>query len=355
MTIQLIIEFAIGLVVLIFVHEFGHFIVCKAIGIQVEEFGFGYPPRALTLFEHGGTKYTINWLPFGGFVRPKGESDPNVEGGMMAAHPFKRILMLLAGPIMNLLTAFILFYLVFAIIGSMPDRSRVELVEVVAGLPAAQAGLQAGDVIVSIDGVVVHSQEEAQTQIYSHLGEPLNVVFIHDGITKGVTVTPLAHPGSSGAIGVLLSNPMKPFEALGAIPESATSLYDYGTLLFSTIGQAISGQTNASEVRPVGLKGMYDMYSYIVRSPTTPGIPKIANVFQFFAIISFSLGIMNLLPIPPLDGGKILFALPELIFHKRIPIKYEVWVSSVAFILLIILMLYINAQDFINPILTPTP
>lgn len=355
MTIQLIITFIIGLVVLIFVHEFGHFIVCKLVGIGVEEFGFGYPPRALTLFERGGTKYTVNWLPFGGFVRLKGETDPNAEGGWLSASPLKRIAMLLAGPTMNLLTALILFYLVFAIIGMMPDRNRVQLVEVLPSLPASQAGLQAGDVLVSIDGTIIHSLAEAQAQIYSNLGKPLAFVFIRDGVTQGVTVTPLANPGSSGAIGVQLSNPMKAFEPIGAIPESATSLYDYGTMLFSTIGQAISGKANASEVRPVGIKGMYDMYAYIVRTPSVQGIPKIANAFQFFAIISFSLGVMNLLPIPPLDGGKIVFVLPELIFRKRIPVKYEVWVSSVAFIILILLMLYINAQDFINPIMTPTP
>ena len=105
MTIQLIIEFIIALAMLIFVHELGHFIICKLLKIEVEEFGFGYPPRALTIFERGGTKFTLNWLPFGGFVRPKGENDPSIAGGMAAASPWKRIAVLLAGPTMNLLTA----------------------------------------------------------------------------------------------------------------------------------------------------------------------------------------------------------------------------------------------------------
>jgi regulator of sigma E protease len=256
---------------------------------------------------------------------------------------------------MNLLTALLLFYLVFAIVGSMPDRSRVQLAGIIPDMPASQAGFQDGDILISINGQIVHTRDEAHAQIYGNLGKPIDIVFIRDGVTKSLEVTPLVKPGEQGAIGVSLGYAFRPFNIFGAVPESASSLYDYGTMLFSTIGQAISGQASGADVRPVGIKGMFDMYSYIVQGPAIPGVPKVANALQFFAIISFSLGVMNLLPIPPLDGGKILFALPELIFRKRIPIKYEVWVSSVAFILLIILMLYINAQDFIHPILTPTP
>src|SRR4030043_1422295 len=109
MTFQLIVEFIFALGALIFIHEFGHFIACKLLKIEVEEFGFGYPPRALKLFTLGGTKFTLNWIPFGGFVRPKGENDPSIAGGMAAASPWKRIAVLLAGPTMNLLTAVILF------------------------------------------------------------------------------------------------------------------------------------------------------------------------------------------------------------------------------------------------------
>ena len=355
MILEYIIEFAIGIVILIFLHEFGHFLACKLLGIEVEEFGFGLPPRALTLFERGGTKFTLNWLPLGGFVRPKGEMDPSIEGGMAAASPLKRIGVMLAGPVMNLLTALVLFYAIFAIIGSMPDRSRVGVLSVVAGSPADIAGLQAGDILVSVGGTEFHSLDAVHNEIYSNLGKPLTFVYERNGVNHETTITPLVSPGSTGAVGIGMNYPMKPFTILSAIPESFASLRDYAVLLFTSIGQAISGQSNGSDVRPVGFKGMFDMYTYIRLTPGTPGFPKIANVLSFFAIISFSLGIMNLLPVPPLDGGKIVFALPELIIHRRIPPKYEVWVSSIAFLLLIALMLYINAQDFIHPIPIPTP
>ena len=96
---------------------------------------------------------------------------------------------------------------------------------------------------------------------------------------------------------------------------------------------------------------MFDIYSSVRESASTPGVPTIVKVLLFFASISISLGIMNLLPIPALDGGRIVFALPEIIIRKRIPPKYEVWVNFISFALLILLMIYINAQDFIHPIL----
>ncbi len=355
MTIELIIEFAIGLILLIFIHEFGHFVACRLLGIEVEEFGFGFPPRALTLFEAKGTKFTLNWLPLGGFVRPKGETDPDIKGGMAAASPLKRIAMFTAGPIMNLLLAAVLFFTIFAIIGSMPDRSRVGVASIVPGSPAYAAGLQAGDILVSVGGTEYHSLDAVHNEIYSNLGKPLTFTYERDGLFHSVRITPLTNPGASGAVGIQMNYPMKSFTVLGAIPESFASLRDYGVQLFTSIGQVIRGQSNASDVRPVGIKGMFDLYTFVRQTPSTPGYPKIANVLSFFAIISFSLGIMNLLPIPPLDGGKIVFALPELIIHRRIPVKYEVWVSSIAFLLLIILMIYINAQDFIHPIPIPTP
>jgi regulator of sigma E protease len=355
MTIQVIIEFVIALATLIFLHEFGHFIVCKLLKIEVEEFGFGFPPRALTLFELGGTKFTLNWLPLGGFVRPKGENDPNVPGGLSAANPWKRIAVFLAGPTMNLITAVVLFIAIYGFIGSLPDRNRVQLVDISPDSPASAAGLKAGDILVSVGGVNIHALDTVKTVIYANLGKPLNFVYQRDGVTHEVSVTPLTNPGSSGAVGIYMSYPMKPFTLTGAIPESFTSLYEYCKELFTMVGQIIHGQSTASEGRLVGIKGMFDMYASVRESTGTPGVPTIVNVLLFFASISISLGIMNLIPIPAVDGGRIAFALPEIIIHRRIPAKYEVWVNFISFALLILLMIYINLQDFIHPITTPLP
>src|SRR5512142_1550751 len=130
----------------VLIHEFGHFIAARLSGIEVEEFGIGLPtPGALTLFTWKGTRFTLNWLPFGGFVRPKGENDPNVPGGLAAASPWKRLAVLFAGPAMNLLAAVVIYSIIFSRVG-VPDTSRVLVASVSPDGPAAQAGFQADDI-----------------------------------------------------------------------------------------------------------------------------------------------------------------------------------------------------------------
>jgi len=355
MTAQLIFEFVFVLGALIFVHEFGHFLVCKLLKIEVEEFGFGYPPRALKLFRWGGTDFTLNWIPFGGFVRPKGQDNPDIAGGLAAANPWKRIAVLLAGPIMNILTALILFITIYGVIGYLPDRNRVQLVQISPNSPASQAGLQAGDILVSVGGVQIHALDTVQNEIRSNLGNPLVFAYERNNVMHEVTITPLSNPGSSPAVGIYMSYPMKPYSFLGAIPESAQSLYDYIKELFGLLGQIIRGQSTASEGRLMGIKGMFDLYASVRESAGTPGVPQVVNVMVFIASISISLGIMNLLPIPALDGGRIAFALPEIIIRRRIPPKYEMVVNFISFALLILLMIFINLQDFIHPVPTPLP
>jgi regulator of sigma E protease len=356
MTIELIVEFVIALGVMIFIHEFGHFIVCKLLHIEVEEFGFGYPPRALTLFEAGGTKFTLNWLPFGGFVRPKGEQDPDVPGGMAAANPWKRIAVLLAGPTMNLVLALALFITIYGIIGSLPDRNRVQLVGIVQNSPAEAAGLQSGDILVSVNGIPIHSLDAVKPIIMANPGKSLDFVYERDGVSQQASITPQENPGAAPTVGIYMNYPMKPFTLWAAVPESFNSMYDYMKELFSLIGQMIKGQTTSSEGGLVGIVGMFRLYTSVREGTGTPGIPTIVNVFLFFASISISLGLINLLPVPALDGGRIVFALPEIIIRKRIPPKYEAWVNFISFALLILLMIIINAHDIISPInLTPTP
>jgi len=355
MNLQLIIEFIIALGALIFVHEFGHFIVCKLLKIEVEEFGFGIPPRALTLFERGGTKFTLNWLPLGGFVRPKGENDPNIPGSFAAHKPWKRIAVFLAGPTMNLLTAVFLFAFIYAILGFLPDRNRVQLVDIVPGSPAAQAGLQAGDILLTLDGQELHSMDNVKTIIYANLGKPMDITYERDGILQNAIVTPLLNPGDTGAVGIVMNYPTKPFTIGAVVPEAFNSLYEYCKELFSMLGQIIRGQADPSQGRLTGIVGMFDLYKGLRESVSTPGVPKIVNVMLFIAGISISLGLMNLLPIPALDGGRILFVLPELIIHRRIPQKYENVVNLVSFALLIGLMIFINLQDIIHPISFPSP
>ena len=354
-TVQTIIEFVVAIASLIIVHEVGHFLACRLLGIPVEEFGIGIPPRAITLFEAKGTKFSLNWLPLGGFVRAKGETDPDVPDGLMAAPAWKRILVFLAGPAMNLLTAAILFMAIFASVGSMPDRSYVQLLDVVEGSPAAAAGFQVNDTILQVGDEDINTTGELKRIIYRSLGMPLEVTYERDGSSATTTVTPLANPGDKGAVGIVMGYGEKPFNLLAAIPEGFLSTYDFCSDLVAMIGDLFSGKIPAEEGRLVGFKGMFDMYSVVRESDAESSVPAIANVFYFVTSISISLGLFNLLPVPALDGGRIVFALPELILRRRIPQKFELVVNGVSLILLIILMLVIKLQDFINPIELATP
>ena len=119
-----IVAFGLVLIPAVFIHELGHFLAAKAVGIAILEFGIGFPPRLAKLFRWGETDFTLNWLPLGGFVRPKGENDPTVPGGLAAASPWRRLFVLVSGPGMNLLTAVVIYAIIFSRVG-VPDTSRV--------------------------------------------------------------------------------------------------------------------------------------------------------------------------------------------------------------------------------------
>src|SRR5574341_1592255 len=137
----------------VFIHELGHFLVARLLKVEVEEFGFGLPPRILTLFRWKGTEFTLNWLPVGGFVRPKGENDPNVPGGLAAANPWTRLGVLFAGPFMNLLLGVAVFALLFFQVG-VPDYTQVQIDGVLPNSPAAQAGIQVITAVLGAPGRV---------------------------------------------------------------------------------------------------------------------------------------------------------------------------------------------------------
>ena len=188
-----IVEFIFGIAVLIFVHELGHFIAARLLKVEVEEFGFGFPPRITKLFEHKGTAFTLNWIPLGGFVRPKGENDPSIEGGLAAASPWVRLGVLFAGPVMNLLTGVILGILLFYTLG---DRvlDKVLVQSTVPGSPAAEAGLQAGDLFISANGQAIDSVEKLQTIVSENVGKTISFVLQRGSQNLTVQIMPRTDP-----------------------------------------------------------------------------------------------------------------------------------------------------------------
>lgn len=333
-------QFILGITSLIIVHETGHFLVGRWLKVEVEEFGIGFPPRMVKLFKAGNTQYTLNWLPFGGFVRFKGENDPKVSGGLAAANPWVRLAVLFAGPAMNLLVGIILSAILFYNLGE-PLLNQVLVKQVSLNSPADQAGLRVGDLIRMVDNQEVNSVEELHSAIYANLGQLTQITYQRGDQVSVITLTPRDPPPEEGAIGIQMGYATKPISWTAAIPRGINAAYEYVRAVLSLPLRIFQGETRPEEGRLVGYKGMFDIYQ------------EIQSPLWFFMVITISLGIGNLLPIPALDGGRIILILPEILIRRRIPPRYENVIHLVGFAMLLMLLLYINLQDFINPILLP--
>jgi regulator of sigma E protease len=352
-----LVQFIVAFSVIAIVHELGHYLMAKAGKIEVEEFGLGFPPRAVKMFQFKETMFSLNWIPFGAFVRPKGENDPEVPGGLAAANPWKRLGMLLGGPFSNILFGILLFAIVFSQAGA-PDTSRIQISEISPGSPAEQSGLRQGDLILSVAGVPVKSMTGVSDTVRLHLGEEIAVVILRDGNNATVLITPRKDPPEGqGPLGVVMGNPVIKPGFIQAIPLAASTAFEQARQLFTLPIKLIQGQVTSEQARLVSPKGLFDIYSQVRNQQSTvesasPGLAVI-NILWFFGIISVALGLTNLLPIPALDGGRILFVIPELIAGKRVPAKYENAVHMVGFTFLLALMAFLFLQDFINPVVLP--
>ena len=314
---------------------------------------------------HPGTRFTLNWLPLGGFVRPKGENDPNVPGGLAAASPWKRLFVLFAGPMMNLLTAVLIYSLIFNRVG-VPDASRVLVASVVEGGPAAQAGFQADDIFISGNGQPIRNYDELRVIVDANADKP--VVFVMDRRGEQVELTAVPEMNAEAerimigvGLGVPFKAPSSPIETLGL---GAQYTYYNIQALISLPAQMIRGTLSSEQSRLVGLKGIYDVLQQTVSrdveasttAPTsTDPIDQPVRTLELIASLSISLGLFNLFPFPALDGGRIIFVLPELIFRKRVSPQLENLVHGMGMAFLLLLMIYINVMDFIDPISITVP
>ena len=344
----------------VLVHEIGHFVAARLLKVEVEEFGIGIPPRILTLFHWKGTAFTLNWLPIGGFVRPKGENDPSVAGGLAAASPWARLGVLTAGPIMNLLAGVLVYSLIFTQIG-IPDFNTVRVDEVSAGSPAEQADFQVGDIILTAGGETITSDPQLRAIIHAHLDKTLALTVQRGSEMVELTARPLnSRTAEEGALGFLpgpLFVPVKSwFETL---PISAAATYGQIHSLISLPAQMLRGAVSTEEGRFIGLKGIWDIFQQAVErdvesraeAPASAAPEQPTNfTLSLIAMLTITIGVFNLLPFPALDGGRILFALPEIVVRRRVSPEVENIVHGIGFALLLAFMLYVNVMDFLNPV-----
>jgi regulator of sigma E protease len=247
----------------------------------------------------------------------------------------------------------VIYTLIISLIG-IPDTSKVLIMEVTKDSPAEQAGLLAGDLILEINGEEITNSDELHQLIYSNLGQPITITYERDGQVADLVTTPRENPPENeGAVGIVIGNPTEPVNPISSIPGGFVATYEHSKALLGFAGNLITGNVSSEEGRLLGFKGMFDIYEETRESEAVAGIPPVVNILMFIVNITISFGILNLLPIPALDGGRIMFVLPEILFRKRIPPNYENIVNLVSFALLILLLLYINLQDFINPVQIP--
>ena len=345
---------------MVIIHEFGHFIAARLCGIEVEEFGLGLPtPGAITLFIWKGTRFTLNWLPLGGFVRPKGENDPNVPGGLAAASPWRRLIVLFAGPLMNLLTAIMIYSLIFSRVG-VPDTTRVLVTSTVSQSPAELAGFKDGDIFISAKGQSIHSYDDLRLIVDANENKPVVFLVERNGEEIELMATPEFNESEKRImIGVGLG---VPFKASGSMIETLDlgAQYTYLNIrnLISLPAQMIRGTLAPEQSRLIGLKGIYDILeqtvSHDVEASSAPvstdPVNQPVRTLELIAALSISLGIFNLFPFPALDGGRIIFVIPELIFRRRVPAQFENLVHGLGMTVLLLFMIYVNVMDFVNPI-----
>ena len=359
---------------MIVIHELGHFIAARLVKVEVEEFGIGLPtPGAITLFTWQGTRFTLNWLPLGGFVRPKGENDPDVEGGLAAAAPWKRLFVLAAGPAMNLVTAVILFSLIISqmggvltLSGSDETSQEILITEVVANSPAEQGGIQVGDLLVEISGKPLTDLNDLTTLITENVDQSIVFTVNRDGSEIDLTVVPRMNEQAGRpmiGIGYRSGATFKPVSSLTeniqySIQYTGQQIYALVTLPV----RLIQGTIPAEQGRLIGFKGIFDIMEQSVSNDveaartnstaatgSNPFSQPVGTLF-LLASLSISLGIFNLFPFPALDGGRILFVLPELIFRRRVSPQLENLVHGLGMLVLLGLMVYVNILDFLKPV-----
>ena len=336
------------LAVLIIAHELGHFATAKAFGVKVEEFGLGFPPRLLSV-KRGETLYSLNAIPLGGFTKMAGEEDPKVPRSLASKGAGTRLIVLSAGSIMNALLPLLLFSIAFMIPHDMLIEPTV-VEKVAPNSPAAAAGIEPGDTLLGINGKPVNNFNEFHRYVQLNLGKEISILVEHsDSTTEEIQVIPRwKPPEGEGAIGIerdiefalsnrTIASQHEPFWK--AIPMGVSECIETFVLFKNAIIGLFIGAVPLQLTGPVGIA---QLTGEVAKAGISP-------LLEFAGFISINLAILNILPLPALDGGRIVFVLLEWVRRgKRVSPKTEGLVHAIGFAMLMALIVVITYQDIIR-------
>jgi regulator of sigma E protease len=357
--------FIVVLVVLVLVHELGHFAVAKLAGITVQEFGIGFPPRIASVTWHG-TRYSVNWIPLGGFVkmlgedgdleadkmRERGASEADVDAAMVGAFNRKpipvRLLVLFAGVAMNFLLAVVLFSWAF-LVPQPVAVPPVTVTQVQADSPA-QGKLHVGDEVLAADGRTFDRTAQLVDYISGRAGQAVTLRVERDGAQLDVQVTPRdlteeQRAAGLGPVGFALTSrvEMAPPRADGPLDAIASAARVTGEIavaipggLARTVAGLVGLAPNTGEAR--GPIGIAQATGEILQEP-------LFSQLTFVGLLSVNLAVLNVLPFPPLDGGRIAVTLIEAVRRRRLPAEREALIYLTGFLVLIALVILISIQD----------
>lgn len=339
-----IISFVAVLFVLVIVHELGHFFTAKAFGVGIDEFGLGFPPRLFSI-KRGKTRYSINAMPLGGFVKMAGEEDPKIPGSLASKSIGARVLVLSAGSLMNALLPILLFSIAFMVPHNVLV-GQVMIEDVAPNSPAEMAGIRPGDMVLGINDKTVRNNRDLQRNIQFNLGEEVTILIEHaDSTTESVMLIPRWRPpAGQGAVGIMIQtvNPVvvrQSYPFWQAIPMGVNKSIETLTLFKNAIIGMIVGITPVAVGGPVAI-------AQLTGEAAKAGF---GTLLEFAAFLSINLAIINIFPLPALDGGRIAFVLMEWIRRgRRVSPKTEGKIHLAGFFLLMVAIAAVTYQDILR-------
>lgn len=349
--------------ILIIIHELGHFLVAKKVGIKVEEFGFGLPPRIFGI-KKGETIYSINWLPIGGFVRLYGEEgleeskgkrpktkDKKLSGRAFYNRPiWQRVVVITAGVVMNFLLGIIVISYLFTQ-GVMVPTDRVHIEKIIPGSPAETAGLEEKDVISSLvikdKMIIVKSGDDVTKTTREHLGEEITLFIGRKNdsrVFEYKIILRKDYPKDQGPMGIVISNYEEKKYSLLEAPVKGTKeaiylSWELAKGICGTLWKLISFQPIPKDV--AGPVGIAQLTGQAIKFGSRA-------VLELLGLLSLNLAIVNILPFPALDGGRLLFIAIEAVTGKRVKVTWERYIHQAGMIILLALMILITVNDVVR-------